>query len=77
MSENQQQQYKSVLKSTSLIGGSAFVNILIGMIRTKFVAILLVSTGVDLQNMYQTIFAKAVTNNFSYKKKQNSSGEYL
>lgn len=55
MSANQQQQYKSVLKSTSLIGGSAFVNILIGMIRTKFVAVLLGPTGVGLQNMYTTI----------------------
>lgn len=55
MTVNQQQQYKSVLKSTSLIGGSAFVNILIGMIRTKFVAVLLGPTGVGLQNMYTTI----------------------
>ena len=56
MSEEQnKQQYKSVLKSTSLIGGSAFINILIGMIRTKFVAILLGPSGVGLQNMYHTI----------------------
>lgn len=61
MSENQQQQYKSVLKSTSLIGGSAFVNILIGMIRTKFIAVLLGPTGVGLQNMYQTILQTVST----------------
>lgn len=61
MSENQQQQYKSVLKSTSLIGGSAFINILIGMIRTKFVAVLLGPTGVGLQNMYLTILQTVST----------------
>ena len=56
MSEEQnKQQYKSVLKSTSLIGGSAFFNILIKMIRTKFVAILLGPDGVGLSNMYNTI----------------------
>ncbi len=55
MKEENTLQYKSVLKSTSLIGGSAFINILIGMIRTKFVAVLLGPTGVGLQNMYTTI----------------------
>lgn len=55
------QQYKSVLKSTSMIGGSAFFNILIGMIRTKFVAILLGPDGVGLQNMYHTIITTIST----------------
>ncbi len=62
MSEDQnKQQYKSVLKSTSLIGGSAFFNILIGMIRTKFVAILLGPDGVGLQNIYSTIMTSIST----------------
>ena len=62
MSEEQnKQQYKSVLKSTSMIGGSAFFNILIGMIRTKFVAILLGPDGVGLQNMYHTIITTIST----------------
>lgn len=63
MSE-EKQQYKSVLKSTSLIGGSAFINILITMVKTKFVAVLLGPTGVGLQNMYVSIITavSSVTN---------------
>ena len=30
--QQNQQQYKSILKSTSLIGGSAFINIIIGIV---------------------------------------------
>ena len=59
--KDNKQKYKSVLKSTSLIGGSAFINILIGMIRTKFVAILLGPVGVGLQNMYSTIMTTVST----------------
>ena len=59
--EINKQQYKSVLKSTSLIGGSAFINIVIGMIRTKFVAILLGPAGIGLSNMYHTIITTVST----------------
>jgi hypothetical protein len=44
--------YRSILKSTSLIGGASFINILISMIRTKFVAILLGPSGVGLLGLY-------------------------
>ena len=47
--------YRSILKSTSLIGGASVLNILIGMVRTKFVAILLGPTGVGLFGMYGQI----------------------
>ncbi|MDT8303285.1 MAG: O-antigen translocase [Sedimentisphaerales bacterium] len=47
--------YRSILKSTSLIGGASFVSILIGMVKTKFVAILLGPTGVGLMGMYNQI----------------------
>lgn len=47
--------YRSILKSTSLIGGASVLNILIGMVRTKFVAILLGPTGVGLLGMYAQI----------------------
>lgn len=52
-----QQQYKSVLKSSSLIGGSALINMLIGMVKTKFVAILLGPTGVGLAGIYTTLLS--------------------
>lgn len=47
--------YRSILKSTSLIGGASVLNILIGMVRIKFVAILLGPTGVGLLGMYAQI----------------------
>jgi PST family polysaccharide transporter len=47
--------YRSILKATSLIGGSSFINILIGMLRTKFVALLLGPAGVGLIGMFGTI----------------------
>jgi PST family polysaccharide transporter len=47
--------YRGILKATSLIGGSSFINILIGMVRTKFVAMLLGPAGVGLMGMYGTI----------------------
>ena len=54
MSETQR-SYRSILKSTSLIGGASIINILIGMVRTKFVAVLLGPTGVGLLGMYGQI----------------------
>ncbi len=47
--------YRSILKSTSLIGGASVINILIGMVRTKFVAVLLGPSGVGLMGVYGTI----------------------
>ena len=47
--------YRSILKSTSVIGGSSLINILISMVRTKFVAVLLGPAGVGLMGMYGTI----------------------
>ncbi len=47
--------YHSILKSTSLIGGASVFNILISMVRTKFVAILLGPSGVGLLGMYSQI----------------------
>lgn len=48
-------QYSRILKSSSLIGGAQGINMLIGMVRVKFVAVLLGPAGVGLQGMYQTI----------------------
>lgn len=48
-------QYSRILKSSSLIGGAQGINMLIGMVRVKFVAILIGPVGIGLQGMYQTI----------------------
>jgi PST family polysaccharide transporter len=53
--------YRSILKSTSLIGGASVLNILIGMVRIKFVAVLLGPTGVGLLGMYAQITALIIT----------------
>ncbi|MBE0597719.1 MAG: O-antigen translocase [Desulfuromonadales bacterium] len=53
--------YRSILKSTSLIGGASVLNILIGMVRIKFVAVLLGPTGVGLLGMYAQITALITT----------------
>ncbi len=40
--------YRQVLKTSSIIGGSSAINILIGLVRTKALALLLGSVGVGL-----------------------------
>lgn len=47
--------YRNILKSTSIIGGASVINILIGMVRTKFVAALLGPAGIGLMGVYGTI----------------------
>ena len=49
------ESYRGILKSTTLIGGASVLNILIGMVRTKFVAILLGPSGVGLLSLYNQI----------------------
>jgi PST family polysaccharide transporter len=56
-----QQKFRSVLKSTSLVGGSAFINIFIGMIKTKFIAVLLGPAGLGLINMFTSIVTPITT----------------
>ena len=41
MSENDNNSYSRIMKSSSLIGGAQGINMLIGMVRVKFVAILI------------------------------------
>jgi PST family polysaccharide transporter len=47
--------FRAILKSTTLIGGASVLNILISMVRTKFVAILLGPAGIGLLGMYGQI----------------------
>lgn len=47
--------YRSILKSTSLIGGASVINVVIAMVRTKFVAILLGPAGIGLLGTYGQI----------------------
>ncbi|MDG2012555.1 MAG: oligosaccharide flippase family protein, partial [Pirellulaceae bacterium] len=52
---------RGILKASSLIGGSAFINVLIGMVKTKFVAILLGTGGVGLIGVYGSVIAMVST----------------
>ncbi len=53
--ETDETSYKQIAKSTSIFGGSQFVNILLGIVRTKVLAVLLGTTGVGLNGMFQSI----------------------
>lgn len=47
--------YRQIMKSSALIGGAQFVNILLGMVRIKFVAVLLGPAGIGLRGIYLAI----------------------
>ena len=47
-----QGQYQSILKATSIFGGTQFVQILVGLVRSKFVALLIGTTGMGLNTIF-------------------------
>ena len=47
--------YKTILKSSSLIGGSEVIKLIIGMVQVKFVAVLLGPFGVGLVGTYSSL----------------------
>lgn len=51
--------YRQILRSTSIIGGASFVNILIGLVRVKIVAVLLGPAGVGLIGLLLNLVATA------------------
>jgi antigen flippase len=46
--------YRQIFKSSALFGGTQIINILIGIVRTKFLAVLLGPAGVGIAGMYQS-----------------------
>ena len=54
MSENTQSSYRSIFKATSLFGGVQVYQILIQIIKSKFVAVLLGPVGVGVMGLYQS-----------------------
>jgi enterobacterial common antigen flippase len=50
-----QSSYRQIFKSTTLIGGSQVITILLGFIRTKSLAVLLSPSGVGLIGLYTSI----------------------
>ena len=53
-SESKTSSYRSIFKATSLFGGVQAYQILIGVIKSKFVAILLGPAGMGIQGLYQS-----------------------
>lgn len=51
----QKKNYSRIMKSSSLIGGAQGINMLVGMVRVKFVAILIGPVGIGLIATYQSI----------------------
>ncbi len=52
--QNQASSYRSIFKATSLFGGVQVYQILIGIIKSKFVAILLGPGGMGIMGLYQS-----------------------
>ena len=55
MSNSQTGSYNQILKSSALIGGAQGVSLLVGMVRTKLVAILIGPLGIGLVVTYQAM----------------------
>ncbi|MFY2763015.1 O-antigen translocase [Arenimonas sp. MALMAid1274] len=53
--------YRQILKTSSIIGGASFLNILIGLFRIKVVAVLLGPAGVGLLGIFNNVVAFAST----------------
>lgn len=61
MGEPNNNTYGQILKSTTLVGGSQIINILLGIVRTKFLAVLLGPGGFGLMGMYSAILGTVGT----------------
>ncbi|WGT51486.1 O-antigen translocase [Thioclava nitratireducens] len=53
--------YRTILRSSSIIGGAQVINILVGLIRMKIVAVLIGPTGVGLIGLYANLVQAATT----------------
>lgn len=53
--KDNKESYKQIFKSTSIVGGAQILNIIIGVIRTKVIALVLGPSGVGIAGIFQTI----------------------
>lgn len=58
---SEEKSYRQILKSSSIIGGSSIINILVGLVRTKAVAVLLGPAGIGLMGLLQNLITTATT----------------
>jgi len=57
----EQNSYRQILRSSSIIGGASVINIVIGLLRVKVAAVLLGPAGVGLIGLLQSLMATAST----------------
>lgn len=55
MSVSSSDSYRQILKASSIIGGAQGINLLLGMVRVKFAAVLIGPVGVGLVGNYQAV----------------------
>jgi len=53
--EENKESYKQIFKSTTIVGGSQIINIVIGIVKNKLIAMLLGPAGVGVAGIFQTI----------------------
>jgi len=53
--------YRRILKSSSIIGGASIINIVIGLVRTKILAVILGPAGIGLVSLYTGLIQTAAT----------------
>lgn len=56
---DQASSYRRILKTSSIIGGASVINIVIGLVRTKILAVLLGPTGIGLVSLYTGLMSTA------------------
>lgn len=61
MSEPGKSSHRQILRSSSIIGGASVINIIIGLLRIKVVAVLLGPAGVGLVGILQNVMTTAST----------------
>lgn len=54
-------QYRGILKAASIFGGTQFVQILVGLVRSKFVALLIGTSGMGLNTIYMSSLTLFIT----------------
>lgn len=54
-------QYKSILKATSIFGGTQVFQLFIQLIRAKFIAVLIGATGMGISSMYTSSLTMIIT----------------
>ncbi len=61
MIQDKTSSYRRILRTSSITGGSSIINILIGLLKTKALAILLGPSGVGLVGLYSGLMTTATT----------------